>query len=494
MANSSEAVLRAGHDSRQQRESTTSEPRRTPWQSPVPLHSDCAHAQPGPPERSYGISLQDGAKNASQLAKSARGQQQPALARELTEAANAYCRVVDELAVARKDETNAQLRIDRVRWEQARIIARLYGRWGKRGLTFLAISKRFGIKESTVKWYVGIHMEFGGRPDLPSRRFSEWGHVNTGLRSALRQITRLAIDERTQTDFATSVRSELSDVIGLVISNRKNRTSRQLRVATKRAVQSLIAVELEKLYTPSAHDDVSLQRAGGVNTLTEVPDDAVSALFLDLPYASGSNPRDSKMANDNLCDLKRLLREIAPLVPAKLTRNGFAFWFRPGFDLLVTDGLKPILLAYCEMRQLIWSKTHAGLSAEGARIGHCYESIFLLWPKGRSMPVAHEYLPDCIHVPHDENSGPASEHPCAKPVALFEKLIRAATHEGALVVDPFAGSGAAVEAALRLNRRVIAAELVPEIFAIAQRRITRCRVELADSASQHGVSVETPLS
>ena len=461
--------------------------------SDAPSESKMASAGVASQRVAFALPQQE-TENASQLAKSTRGERSSALDHEMNEAMFAWRRANGELEAAQKDEGSAQLRIDRVRWEQARIVAQLYGRWGKRGLTFLAISNRFRVKESTVKWYVGIYMEVGGRPDLPSRRFSEWGHVYTGLKSALRQITRLAIDERTQTDLAASVRANLSRVIGSAVSNRNNRTGRQLRVATKQAVQNLIAAELERLYTPSAQGDVSLKRANGVKILAEVPNDTISVLFLDLPYASGSNPRDRKMANDNSCDLQRLLRQIAPLVPAKLAKNGFAFWFRPGFDVSETDRLKPILLEHCEMRQLIWSKTHAGLSAEGAKIGHCYESIFLLWPTGRSMPVAHEYLPDCIHVPHDENSGPASEHPCAKPVALFEKLIRAASHEGALVVDPFAGSGAAVEAALRLNRRVVAAELVPEIFAIAQRRITRCRVELAHSASQRGASLEAPPS
>lgn len=217
----------------------------------------------GGPARGVALALrQHETKSASQLAKSPCGERQPSLDQELNQAAVAWRRAAGELAVAQKDEADAQLRIDRARWEQARIVAKLYGCWGKHGLTVLAISKRLGVKESTVKWYVGIYKELGGRPDLARRRFSAWGEVYIGLQSALKRIRRLTIAESTQRDLATAVRIEVCDVIGAVVSNRKNRTGRQLRVATKRAVGNLITRELERLCTFSHLRDEPLRLMG----------------------------------------------------------------------------------------------------------------------------------------------------------------------------------------------------------------------------------------
>lgn len=50
-------------------------------------------------------------------------------------------------------------------------------------------------------------------------------------------------------------------------------------------------------------------------------------------------------------------------------------------------------------------------------------------------------------------------HPFAKPFAVWEPLIRAVSHEGQLIWEPFAGRGSGVLALLKLNRSVIATEV-----------------------------------
>ena len=44
-------------------------------------------------------------------------------------------------------------------------------------------------------------------------------------------------------------------------------------------------------------------------------------------------------------------------------------------------------------------------------------------------------------------------YPTQKPLKLLERIVRASTHEGRLVVDPFCGSGTTLVAAARLGRR-----------------------------------------
>ena len=64
-------------------------------------------------------------------------------------------------------------------------------------------------------------------------------------------------------------------------------------------------------------------------------------------------------------------------------------------------------------------------------------------------------------------------YPTQKPLALLERIVRAATDAGALVVDPFAGSGTTAVAAQRLGRRFACGDRSPEAIAVACRRLER---------------------
>jgi site-specific DNA-methyltransferase (adenine-specific) len=51
------------------------------------------------------------------------------------------------------------------------------------------------------------------------------------------------------------------------------------------------------------------------------------------------------------------------------------------------------------------------------------------------------------------------KHPTQKPLALLERIVRAASNPGDLVVDPFSGSGTTGIASARLERRYVGVEL-----------------------------------
>lgn len=64
-----------------------------------------------------------------------------------------------------------------------------------------------------------------------------------------------------------------------------------------------------------------------------------------------------------------------------------------------------------------------------------------------------------------------SWHPTAKPVELVDWLIRTYSDPGALILDPFAGSGTTLAAALRTGRRAIGVELNEAYCARAVERL-----------------------
>ena len=70
-----------------------------------------------------------------------------------------------------------------------------------------------------------------------------------------------------------------------------------------------------------------------------------------------------------------------------------------------------------------------------------------------------------------KDRGEGNAHPTVKPQALMQYLIKLVTHEGAVVLDPFLGSGSTAVAAKLLGRHYIGYELSPEYFDVAQRRL-----------------------
>ena len=62
------------------------------------------------------------------------------------------------------------------------------------------------------------------------------------------------------------------------------------------------------------------------------------------------------------------------------------------------------------------------------------------------------------------------KHPTQKPIALLERLIKCATRENDLILDPFNGSGTTGIVAKKLNRKYIGIELNEEYLELTKRR------------------------
>jgi site-specific DNA-methyltransferase (adenine-specific) len=62
------------------------------------------------------------------------------------------------------------------------------------------------------------------------------------------------------------------------------------------------------------------------------------------------------------------------------------------------------------------------------------------------------------------------KHPCEKPAALLEHIVRCSTRPGAIILDPFAGSGSTGVAALALGRQFVGIDSDPHWHRVASER------------------------
>jgi len=117
---------------------------------------------------------------------------------------------------------------------------------------------------------------------------------------------------------------------------------------------------------------------------------------------------------------------------------------------------------------IVWPKRYA--SRRGYTAAR-HEQAFLL-AKGR---------PPRPRVPLDDVQPWAYTgnvlHPTQKAVGVIRPLIEAFSAPGAVVFDPFLGSGTTGVAAIASGRRFVGMELDPEHFAAAERRILRAAEE-----------------
>lgn len=76
-----------------------------------------------------------------------------------------------------------------------------------------------------------------------------------------------------------------------------------------------------------------------------------------------------------------------------------------------------------------------------------------------------------ISKPSKKEKGKINTHITVKPVTLIEHLVKLFSKEGALVVDPFLGSGTTALACKNTNRKCIGIELNEEYYKVALERL-----------------------
>jgi len=111
---------------------------------------------------------------------------------------------------------------------------------------------------------------------------------------------------------------------------------------------------------------------------------------------------------------------------------------------------------------------------------------YILWSKS-NIPRFKYYLKDLQGVPAQElwkdisnvqSSKEAIGYPTQKPEALLERIIKASSNEGDVVLDCFMGGGTTISVAQKLGRNWIGIDQSPSAFGVTRERIVNLSTQL----------------
>ena len=221
--------------------------------------------------------------------------------------------------------------------------------------------------------------------------------------------------------------------------------------------------------TPQFH--VAQQDA--IEWLRDMEDGSVDLVITDPPYESlekhraiGTTTRlkHSKASSNDWFDIfpnsrfGTLFRELFRV----LRKNSHFYLFCDAETMFVA---KPLAeqVGFKFWKPLVWDKLKIGM---GYHYRARYEFI-LFFEKGK-LKLNDLGTPDIL-----QEARVYRGYPTEKPVGVSEVLVRQSTTEGALVIDPFLGSGSAGVAAVGLGRNFLGADTCTEAVDISTSRLIK---------------------
>lgn len=247
-----------------------------------------------------------------------------------------------------------------------------------------------------------------------------------------------------------------------------------------------------------------------IELLKNIPDNYCDLIITSPPYCMGKAYED---IHDDIDTFKQQQKIIFKDIYRILKKGGSLCW-QIGYHVnnsevfpldyyiyqIFGEGSVNLESPLILRNRIIWTFGH-GLNST-RRFSGRHETI-LWFTKG----TEYEFDLDCIRVPQKypgkrsykgKNKGSLSgnplgknpsdvwdipnvkanhiektEHPCQFPVVIPQRLIRALTPEGGVVLDPFMGVGTSGVAAILENRKFIGSEIQKNYFDISKERIQK---------------------
>ena len=220
-------------------------------------------------------------------------------------------------------------------------------------------------------------------------------------------------------------------------------------------------------------DRVTLYHGDCREVLASMADQSVAAVLTDPPYTERThgNAKTNKGKGHDVKaltfdaitdgDLSGVLAECGRVSRGWVVAT-LAYQHAFAYDETPPDGLRCLRLG-------VWVKTNPMPQISADRPGQGWESIAYLHradvkPSWNGGGKAGNYV-----LPVQQGEG----HPTVKPLAMLSDWVRLFTQPGDVVLDPFAGSGTTLRAAVNEGRRAIGVEIDERYCELIAKRLAQ---------------------
>ncbi|MCA6071561.1 MAG: adenine-specific DNA-methyltransferase [Endomicrobium sp.] len=239
-----------------------------------------------------------------------------------------------------------------------------------------------------------------------------------------------------------------------------------------------------------------------IETLKLFPNKSIDLVFADPPYNIGKNFGNNKDKWDTIDSYINWCKIWIDECMRVLKDTGTMYFMTATQYMSLVDVY--VSQKYNVLARIIWSYDSSGVQSKYI-YGSLYEPILMLNKYSKSSYTFNyedilveaktgaqrqliDYRKDPPQ-PYNTQKVPGNvwnfnrvrfrmeeyeNHPTQKPEALLERIIRASSNPGDVVLDPFSGSFTTSAVALKLQRLSIGIELNPEYFKLGLRRVGIC--------------------
>ena len=236
-----------------------------------------------------------------------------------------------------------------------------------------------------------------------------------------------------------------------------------------------------------------------LQSVHHLKDNSIDLVIADPPYSLGKdygNNSDKKTPKEFLKWTEEWISVLRPKIKETGSLFVFTTWrFAPEiFSFMKTKFLM--------INEIIWDRRVPSMGGSTRRFSSVHDTIGFF-----SKSKNYYFNIDAVRVPYDPETKKArtrsifigkkwleigynpkdvwsisrlhrihrerEDHPTQKPLQLIERMVKSASPEEGLVLDPFAGSGTTLEACFLTNRKCIAYEINPRYCSIIKKRLKR---------------------
>jgi site-specific DNA-methyltransferase (adenine-specific) len=269
-------------------------------------------------------------------------------------------------------------------------------------------------------------------------------------------------------------------------------TITQEKLTRKKDIFHLFKDIPQQPYFEDAKRNIALFKADCFEILPKLPENSIDMIFADPPYFlsnGGITCHAGKMVSvnkgkwdvskgveENYIFTQRWLRECQRV----LTPNG-TIWVSGTSHIIYTVGSAMQTLGYKILNDIAWFKVNPPPNLSCRYFTHSTETI--LWA-AKNKESRHHFNYSLMKKMNNDKQmlslwsikAPGSaekiygKHPTQKPIELLERIVKASTRTGDIILDPFSGSGTTGIATYREGRQYIGIELEEEYLKTSIKR------------------------